>query len=122
MVKEEILIQKLRFLVETDLKEDFNIMRFNIEFEYLPNGDVSSYEVEIDFDYLRSIDFESYKLCESIDEISQKIHYIFDKYSISPKGKITIDQKNTVYDPIIWKFDYVFDEKHFFDMSITVDL
>ena len=76
MINEEVLSEKLKYLIQMNAKANqFNIEKIVIEFEYIDqlHTKLDNYDVDIKFDYEGSIEFDLYSF---IQDIKVVVHFI----------------------------------------------
>ena len=123
MVDEKVLADKLKYLIIVDSKPNFNIMEVVVELEYDKDKLISEYSVDLKFDYQGRIDPEVWNFGQDISTMEGKLREIVGRYPITPQGKIQMGFTDyMISDGMIWDLQYVFDEKHLFEMSFKIDL
>lgn len=119
MINEKVLADKLKYLITMNAKSGvFNIIDINISFEFNDqlHEQLVNYDVDIEFDYNGVIDFDLENFAIDIQKMSDKLEKIVMEYVITQDGKIVNRVKSEGYTtgPLIFKADYVADEKHVF--------
>jgi hypothetical protein len=119
MFNEEVLGQKLKYLIMMEIREKFDILEFAVEI-FEDKGEISDYIVEIKFDYLKAMDGDMPNLTKDMNKVFNQIADAIEKYSISKQGKIDTNLSNFVHPPQVWDIDFIYDEKHVFNVSYRV--
>jgi len=122
MFNEEILTEKLRYLISIDAKK-YEIKNFHISFSYDSwenKQSVEEYDVDIEFDYSGSIDPDSDIMFQEISKMCRDLQDIIGKYGINKKGKLNIKGEHTVYPAMIWNINFAVDETHLFNVTYKV--
>ena len=125
MFNEEILEEKLKYLVMSELQGKFEILEFRIDFQYSDfptKKNLVMYDVDIKFDYTLSIDNEASAFGYDINKMSDFLRDALQKYQINKEGKIVVNSEYLVSDGMIWGINFVADTNHIFEMSFGVDL
>lgn len=123
MINEEILTEKLKYIIISESGKDFDIMNVVLEMDYMYNDEttIESYRVFVKFDYNGVIDPDISYFTRDIKSMSEKMRNIVSKYVISAKGKIISGNENVpVGEGDIWTVEYIADNKHIFDMSYLI--
>lgn len=123
MINQEILTEKLKYLIMTESGKRFEIFKLHVELEfedYEKREKISEYTVDIEFDYNGRIDERPADMANDIIYMMNLMEGIVGNYIITPEGKIRQDYDAFVEEGIIWSIDYVFDEKHIFNTSFKV--
>jgi hypothetical protein len=123
MINEEILSEKLKYLISSDLATYFNVMEFYLHIDYVNNKEsIERYEISIKFDYLGIIDFSVDFFCRDIKNMVNKLRDSITKYVISPKGKIILSSDNnfSANGGLILDMKFVADSEHIVTMIFTV--
>ena len=124
MIKEEVLSEKLKYLITMNAKQKmFNIMSVHVEFEYTDQNheELSSYGVDIKFDYEGPLDWDMTSFAHDIQRMSEKLGDALNEYVITQTGKIVNGNKSNVFsiEPMIYNIDYKVDELHVFNLGYT---
>ena len=124
MINEKVLGEKLKYLITGELLKYFDVMKFEVDFYYNigTKNQIEGYMVDIKFDYLGGIDADVEQLGRDIKKMSKMIRPFFEKYQISPEGKLVMDGGYYVDAMMIWNIDFEFDQKQIFDVSFKVNL
>jgi hypothetical protein len=122
MIKEEVLSEKLKYLIMMNTKPKmFEVMNIYIEFEYDGSHEkLEGYDIDIKFDYEGGLDFDMYPFTHDIKIMSEKLRDILSEYVITQDGKIVSGGNSNCYssgDPIIFKIEYEADMKHIFELG-----
>ena len=125
MIDEKLLEEKLKYLVIINCKPHFEVISFNVEFDYKSNNTIiDNYDVNIKIDWLKGIDHEVSEFTRDIKRMGIDLQKIIGEYVITSNGKIVKGssyEKAWVSEGLIWQVDYLADEKHNFDMSFRVN-
>lgn len=125
MFNEEILEEKLKYLVMSELQGKFDILTLGIDFQYSDfktKKNLIMYDVDIKFDYILSIDNLASDFGYDINKMSDLLRESLQKYQINKEGKIVTNSEYMVGDGLIWSVEFEADVKHIFEMSFSVDL
>ena len=122
MFKEELLEEKLKYLIMSELQGKFEILDFRVEFSYSEPQILEAYDVDVKFDYLSTIDSQASDFGYDINKMSDTFREAVQKYQINKEGKIVTDSKYVVGDGMIWGIEFQADTKHVFEMSYNVNL
>jgi hypothetical protein len=127
MINEQVLSEKLKYLIMSEMSKKFEIFEFHVEFMYIDGmrDTLEEYDIDIKFDYHGSIDSESSRFGTDIERMSEELRGIIMTYTISPEGKIKSGDADTfstfVDEGMIWGFEFEADTKHIFNMSFKVN-
>ena len=127
MINEQVLSEKLKYLIMSEMSKKFEIFEFHVEFMYTDGmrDTLEEYDIDIKFDYHGSIDSESSRFGADIERMSEQLRGIIMTYTISPEGKIKSGDADTfstfVDEGMIWGFEFEADAKHIFNMSFKVN-
>jgi len=125
MINEEVLSEKLKYLIMSEISKRFEIFEFRVEFEYIDyvvRDRIDQYDIDIKFDYHGTIDSESSGFGTDIETMSEDLRGIISNYTISPEGKIRSgDNDAFVHEGMIWGLEFEADTKHIFNMSFKVN-
>ena len=122
MFKEELLQEKLKYLIMSELQGKFEILDFRIEFSYSEPQILEAYDVDVKFDYLSTIDSQASDFGYDINKMSDTFRKAVQKYQINKEGKIVTNSEYVVGDGMIWGVEFQADTKHVFEMSYNVNL
>ncbi len=122
MFKEELLEEKLKYLIMSELQGKFETLDFRVEFSYSEPQILEAYDVDVKFDYLSTIDSQASDFGYDINKMSDKFREAVQKYQINKEGKIVTDSEYVVSDGMIWGIEFQADTKHVFEMSYNVNL
>lgn len=122
MFKEELLQEKLKYLIMSELQGKFEILDFRVEFSYSAFQTLEAYDVDVKFDYLSTIDSQVSDFGYDINKMSDMLRDAVQKYQINKEGKIVTDSEYVVSDGLIWGIEFQADTKHVFEMSYNVNL
>ena len=127
MINEQVLSEKLKYLIMSEMSKKFEIFEFHVEFMYTDGmrDTLEEYDIDIKFDYHGSIDSESSRFGADIERMSEQLRGIIMTYTISPEGKIKSGDADTIStfvdEGMIWGFEFEADTKHIFNMSFKVN-
>jgi|LakMenEpi03Aug12_release.lakeMendotaPanAssembly.Ray.scaffolds.fasta_scaffold86826_7 hypothetical protein len=122
MFKEELLQEKLKYLIMSELQGKFEILDFRVEFSYSEPQILEAYDVDVKFDYLSTIDSQASDFGYDINKMSDTFRKAVQKYQINKEGKIVTNSEYLVSDGMIWGIEFQADTKHVFEMSFNVNL
>ena len=122
MFKEELLEEKLKYLIMSELQGKFEILDLHIDFSYSESETLESYDVDVKFDYLLTIDSQASDFGYDINKMSDTFREAVQKYQINKEGKIVTNSEYVVNDGMIWGIEFQADTKHVFEMSYNVNL
>jgi hypothetical protein len=122
MFKEELLEEKLKYLIMSELQGKFEILDFRVEFSYSEPQILEAYDVDVKFDYLLTIDSQASDFGYDINKMSDTFRKAVQKYQINKEGKIVTNSEYVVGDGMIWGIEFQADTKHVFEMSFNVNL
>ena len=122
MFKEELLQEKLKYLIMSELQGKFEILDFRVEFSYSAFQTLEAYDVDVKFDYLSTIDSQVSDFGYDINKMSDTFRKAVQKYQINKEGKIVTNSEYVVGDGMIWGIEFQADTKHVFEMSYNVNL
>lgn len=123
MINEEILTEKLKYIIISESKKEFEIMNVALEMDYMNNDNstIESYRVFVKFDYNGLISPDLHYFTKDISHMSDKMSNIVSKYVIDSKGKLIQGGENTsISEGDIWTLDFAADDRHIFDMSYLI--
>ena len=123
MINEEILTEKLKYIIISESKKEFEIMNVALEMDYRDNDNstIESYRVFVKFDYNGLISPDLHYFTKDISHMSDKMSNIVSKYVIDSKGKLIQGGENTsISEGDIWTLDFAADDRHIFDMSYLI--
>lgn len=127
MINEQVLSEKLKYLIMSEMSKKFEIFEFHVEFMYTDGmrDTLEEYDIDIKFDYHGSIDSESSRFGADIERMSEQLREIIMTYTITPEGKIKSGDADTfstfVDEGMIWGLEFEADTKHIFNMSFKVN-
>lgn len=122
MINEELLTEKLKYLVMSELQGKFEILSFLIDFEYSAPDTLETYDIDVKFDYFGTIDSQASDMGYDISKMSDIFREAVQKYQINKEGKIVTDSEYMVSEGLIWGIEFAADTKHVFEMSYNVNL
>lgn len=122
MINEEVLSEKLKYLIVMNAKpKQFDIMNVHVEFEYTDENHtkLSNYDLDVKFDYNGPLDWDMYSFAHDIQRMSEKLRDILNEYVITEEGKIMSGKNSNCFatEPLIFSIEYKVDEKHIFDLG-----
>jgi hypothetical protein len=127
MINEQVLSEKLKYLIMSEMSKKFEIFEFHVEFMYTDGmrDRLEEYDIDIKFDYHGVIDSSSNSFGADIERMSRQLREIIMTYTITPEGKIKSGDADTfstfVDEGMIWGFEFEADTKHIFNMSFKVN-
>jgi hypothetical protein len=127
MINEQVLSEKLKYLIMSEMSKKFEIFEFHVEFIYTDGirNTLEEYDIDIKFDYQGTIDSESSSFGSDIERMSEQLRGIIMTYTITPEGKIKSGDSDTfstfVDEGMIWGLEFEADAKHIFNMSFKVN-
>jgi len=122
MINEEVLTEKLKYLITTNAKlKQFDVMKIFIDFEYADQNreKLSAYDIDVDFDYEGALDFDMYTFAHDIQRMSEKLRDVVNEYVISQEGKIVSRENSNCYttEAMVYHISYEIDTKHVFNLG-----
>ena len=122
MINEEVLTEKLKYLITTNAKlKQFDVMKIFIDFEYADQNreKLSAYDVDVQFDYEGALDFDMYNFAHDIQRMSEKLRDVVNEYVISKEGKIVSRENSNCYttEAMVYQISYEVDTKHVFNLG-----
>jgi hypothetical protein len=115
MIDTKKLSEKLKYLMEQESNQQFEIFDLDIDF-YDGN---SGYQLFIKFDYFGVIDSQMPGFATDISKMIEKIEKIVSKVTITPERKLSLSQEVYV-DSFIDQIDYKVEDTHIFTISFLV--
>ena len=123
MINENILQEKLKYLLIMESKPKFIILDFLFMPEFHTNEKTSleSYVIDIKFDYDGPISHESLYFLQDIRKVINEIRELLLKYTITTDGKLISGTGNSWIDEgFIFDLNYKHEETHEFNMSFRI--
>ena len=117
MIDTKKLSEKLKYLMEQESNQQFEIFDLDVDFYTGNNG----YQLSIKFDYFGVIDSQMSGFARDISKMIEKIEKIVSKVTITPERKLSLSQEVEV-ESFIGKIDYEFEDTHIFTISFLVQL
>ena len=121
MINEQILKEKLKYLITMDSSKWFDIMDVYIEFDYTSQSHdkLFGYDLDVKFDYHGVLDFDLESLVYGIQKMSDELQKILTEYVITQDGKIVQGDKSDCYatGPMVYNIEYEADTKHIFTLG-----
>lgn len=121
MINEEVLKEKLKYLITMDSAKWFEIMSLYIEFDYTDQSHekLDGYDLDVKFDYHGALDFDLESLTYGISKMSDELQKILTEYVITQDGKIVQGDKSNCYatGPMVYSMEYEADTKHIFTLG-----
>lgn len=121
MINEHLLSEKLKYLIEMNLKSSqFKLMSLFIEYEFVgAHESINSYDIDLEFDYEGVLDSEVTELTHDIQRMAYNLRDIISEYVITEDGKIVNKDYSNCYpsEANIWSIKFNYDENHVFRMS-----
>ena len=122
MFNEEVLTEKLKYLITTEAK-NFEIKDFKIYFSYDSWENkkfVEEYDIDIEFDYMGRIENDSDYIGSDIKKMCQELGGIIGTYGLNRNGKLNAKGEHLVFPAMIWNIKYDADETHIFNVTYKV--
>lgn len=123
MINEEVLTEKLKYLIMMASRPKFEILDFSLDFDYNNYNKkdyLSEYTVDIKFDYHGRIDETPRDMGMDIATMMDLMNGHVGEYIITPEGKISQDFDAYVDEGVIWGIEFEFDQKHEFNTSFKI--
>lgn len=123
MINEEVLKEKLKYLIMMSARPKFEILLFDVDFEYNYNDlvkTISEYTVDIKFDYHGRIDETPRDMGMDIARMMDEMNGHVGDWIITPEGKLSQEYDAYVDEGVIWEIEFEFDQKHHFNTSFKV--
>jgi hypothetical protein len=118
MINEEVLAQKLKYLITMNSARWFDVEDVYVEFDYTDESreKLSNYHLDITFDYHGRIDIMLSEFLSDVQTMSDKLKDILMEFVVTEEGKIINGKGSNVYtlDPFIFSTKYKADELHKF--------
>jgi hypothetical protein len=115
MIDTKKLSEKLKYLMEQESNQQFEIFDLDIDF-YDGN---SGYQLFIKFDYFGVIDSQMPGFATDISKMIETIEKIVSKVTITPERKLSLSQEVNV-ESFIDQIDYKIEDTHIFTISFLV--
>ena len=125
MINESVLTDKLKYIMITELGNEFEIIDFDVELsfvDYETKDEIESYDVDMKFDYKGVIDADMSVFFGDIEKMMRKIRSVLENFAITKSGKL-IHENHDYYvsDASIFSVDFDYDEKHEFNVFFRVN-
>lgn len=121
MINEEVLKEKLKYLITMDSAKWFDIMSIYIEFDYTDQSHekLFGYDLDVKFDYHGALDFDLDSLMYGFQKMSEELKKILSEYVITQDGKIISGANSNCYttEPMVYNIEYEADTKHIFTLG-----
>lgn len=118
MINEQVLTEKLKYLIKMNAAKWFDIQDIYVEFEYTDESreKLSRYDFDITLDYHGAIDLELSEFVRDVEKMSNELQKYLLEFVVNQDGKIVSGNNSNVYtlDPLLFSADYRVDEKHKF--------
>jgi hypothetical protein len=125
MINETVLTDKLKYIMITELGNEFEIIDFDVELsfvDYETKDEIESYDVDMKFDYKGVIDADMSVFFGDIEKMMRKIRSVLKKFAITKSGKLVHENHDYyVSDASIFNVDFDYDEKHEFSVFFRVN-
>jgi hypothetical protein len=115
MIDTKKLSEKLKYLMEQESNQQFEIFDLDVDF-YDGN---SGYQLFIKFDYFGVIDSQMPGFGNDISKMIQKFEKIVSKVTITPERRLSLSQKVEV-ESFIDQINYKIEDTHIFTISFLV--
>ena len=122
MFNEEVLTEKLRYLISTEAQR-FEIKDFSIDFifdSWTKKEILTEYDVNINFDYTGALDSDSEIIGGDIRKMCEELGQVVGTYGIDKNGKLNSRGEHLVYPAMIWNIKFEADTTHIFEVSYKV--
>ncbi len=121
MINEEVLTEKLKYLIMMASRPKFEILQFGVDFEYdnHEKTKILMYTVDVKFDYTGRIDETPSEIGSDIERMMSIMSSHIGTYFITPEGKITQDYDAYVDEGVIWAIEFEFDMKQVIPANAT---
>lgn len=116
MVDTKILSEKLKYLMEQETNQEFEILYLDVDF-YEGN---SGYQLFIKFDYFGVINSQMPGFAKDISIMIEKIEKIVSKVTITRERRLSLSQKVHV-ESFINQIEYEVEATHIFNITFLVD-
>lgn len=123
MINEEVLKEKLKYLILMSSRPRFEILAFDVDFLYNDHKKkdiIIEYTVDIKFDYHGRIDETPRDMGVDIATMMDQMNSHVGFWIITPEGKFSKDYDAYVDEGVIWGIEFEFDQKHEFNTSFKV--
>ena len=119
MINEEVLKEKLKYLITMNSAKWFDIQDVHVEFEYTDESreKLSNYDLDITFDYHGRIDLELSEFVRDVEKMANTLQTHLLEFVVNQEGKIVNGKNTNVYaldPPLLFSADYKVDELHKF--------
>jgi hypothetical protein len=110
MINEQVLTEKLKYLIKMNAAKWFDIQDIYVEFEYTDESreKLSRYDLDITLDYHGAIDLELSEFVRDVVKMSNELQKYLLEFVVNQEGKIVSGNNSNVYalDPLIFSADY----------------
>lgn len=119
MINQEVLKEKLQYLIKMNSAQWFDIQDVYLSFDYTDESHekITNYDLDVTFDYHGAIDLELSGFVRDIEKMSNKLQEYLSEFVITQDGKIVSGKNSNVYvldHPLIFQAKYKADELHKF--------
>ncbi len=119
MINEQVLTEKLKYLIKINAAKWFDIQDIYVEFEYTDESreKLSRYDLDITLDYHGAIDLELSEFVRDVEKMSNELQKYLLEFVVNQEGKIVNGKNTNVYaldPPLLFSADYKVDELHKF--------
>lgn len=113
--------EKLKYLIMMELKDRFDLEDFYVEFELDKEGNLEQYEVNLKFDYLGSIDADWVDFMHDLNKAFSTVEDAISKFPINKNGELDLSLEDfNISGPMIWDFNFVYEDKHLINCSYKI--
>jgi hypothetical protein len=120
MIDTKKLLEKLKYLMEQESNQQFEIFDVDADFYTVDSSHgTNGYQLFIKFDYFGVIDSQMPRFATDISKMIEKIEKIVSKVTITPEKKLSLSQEVEV-ESFINEIDWKIEDKHIFTMDFLV--
>jgi hypothetical protein len=119
MINQEVLKEKLQYLIKMNSAQWFDIEDVYLSFDYTDESHemIMNYDLDVTFDYHGRIDLELSGFIRDVEKMSNELQEYLSEFVITQDGKIVSGKNSNVSvldHPMIFKVEYKADELHKF--------
>lgn len=116
MVDIKILSEKLKYLMEQESNQEFEILDLDVNFY----DQTREYQLFIKFDYDGVLYPQIPKFFGDVSKMIEKFEKIVSKVTITPEKKLSLTQRVEIVETFIDNIEYQVEDTHIFSLSILV--